>query len=191
MTPSSIGPISGESEVVRRSVSEYLIGLVHPNMQKHSLVISPDGRRVAYVARASEGKDMVVVDGEAQKEYEFVKDASLVFSPDSQRLAYIARVSAGETFIVLDREEQAFYYDIDDMIFSPDSQRVAFLAEIEVSAGSVKVLWDDEEDKYELTGFKVIAVVDGQEQSQYDNIASTTFNPDSQRLAYMARLEER
>ena len=50
-----------------------------------SLTVTPDSRRVAYVARRG-GKWLVVVDGVEGKEYDAI--GAPLFSPDGQRVAY-------------------------------------------------------------------------------------------------------
>ncbi len=53
--------------------------------QIDNLLVSPDGKRVAFVATKNK-KVFVVVDGVEGKEYEFIKN--LKFSPDSRHIAY-------------------------------------------------------------------------------------------------------
>lgn len=57
---------------------------------------SPDSQRLAYGAKVGR-KQLVVVDGQEQKQYDDISAShyvgSLIFSPDNQRLAYGARGS--------------------------------------------------------------------------------------------------
>ena len=59
-------------------------------MIKGSVVVSPDRRRLAYVARAGKNR-IVTVDWNEQNHYGRIEKGSLVFSLDSQRLAYASR----------------------------------------------------------------------------------------------------
>jgi len=156
--------------MVQRIVSERLIDPGNPSMIGNSIIVSPDCRRVAYVARAGKN-NVAVVDGKEQKQYDKIEKGSPVFSPDSQRVAYVARAD-GKQFVVVDGQEGNPYHPkwgegtgISGLVFSPDSQRVAYVARADG---------------------KQFVVVDGQEQLQYKSVGSPVFSPDSQRLAYIA-----
>ncbi len=92
-------------------------------------IFSPDGRKLAYVAK--KGKNFsVVMNGKEGKLYDRIDP--LLFSPDSRKLAYVAR-ERGKSFVVLDDEEGRPYGDIYGSrdaapVFSPDSQKLAFVA---------------------------------------------------------------
>jgi len=73
---------------VKLLIKEVPIGRVKPDKHSAMLAVSPDGKRVAYLA--SRGKrELVIIDGVEGKEY---GDGigHLVFSPDSKRVAYMA-----------------------------------------------------------------------------------------------------
>lgn len=62
--------------MVERTASERLIDEGHPSIIGKSVVVSPDSRRVAYVARGGEvwfgEKWFMVVDGLEHKEYDWI-----------------------------------------------------------------------------------------------------------------------
>jgi uncharacterized RDD family membrane protein YckC/Tol biopolymer transport system component len=135
-------------------------------IQEH-FTVSPDSRRVAYVAQLGD-KVFVVVDGKEGKPYDGIAEGTPIFSPDSRRVAYAAQLG-DKQFVVVDGKEEKQYDGILEggLIFSPDSQRVAYAAQV---------------------GDKWFVVVDGKEEKQYDGILEGTpiFSPDSQRVAYAA-----
>lgn len=93
----------------------------------NGLTISPNGKRVAYIAKQND-KEFVVVDGVEGKKYDYVKN--LRFSPDSNHIAY----AAGE-----------------GKFFQPDSQ----FSGNEVTKTMVIVIDTTERKKYEGTGVGV------------------------------------
>ena len=115
------------------SVSERLVVKVDfSSWIPASLKISPDSKRVAYVAMEKE-KQFVVVDGEEGKQYDGIVEGFFIFGPDSKRVAYGAR-EIGKRFVVVDGEEGKQYDGIvkDTLIFSPDDpdsiHHMAFLS---------------------------------------------------------------
>ena len=114
---------------------------------RNSLVFSPDGTRVAYVAITGD-KRQAVIDGNSGHPYDGI--GPLFFSPDSNRLAYGARKGT-KSVVVTDGIEGPEYDNVLAGIvhFSPDSQRVAYVAQ------------DNE---------KWMAVIDGVAQRQWDAV---------------------
>ena len=102
------------------------------DFEPEALVVSPDGRRVAYRSCSfGEKAGCVVVDGVKGKTYEQVFAGSVAFSPDGKRVAYYA-VKDGKCVLVVDGVEGEPY---DQMVkgcpsFSPDSKHVAYGAMI-------------------------------------------------------------
>ena len=161
----------------RRTISEKLVAQIDDStLVKGSLAVSPDSRRLAYVAKA-DAKAFVVVDGKEQKHYDdigrtfpiFTYDevcvGAPIFSPDSRRMVYVAREQE-KWFVVVDGKEEKHYDDIGKgvpslgavlymgtPIFSQDSRRLAYVAKV---------------------GEKMVVVVDGQEQKAYDDIGGGT-----------------
>ena len=73
--------------VARKTYTSILrLPLTEAGVQQQ-IKFSPDGLRVAYVARRGE-RFLVVVDGKEGPEYERIRVGALSFSPDSRRLAY-------------------------------------------------------------------------------------------------------
>ena len=162
----------GQEKSPNRIVSEKLIGKFHPSGIPESLKVSPDGKRVAYVA-VSRGfftgnKWFVVVDGKEEKQYDNIGPP--IFSPDSKRVGYGAK-EGNKWFVVIDGKEEKQYDNIakGTPIFSPGSKRVTYAAK---------------------EGNKWFVVVDAKEEKPYDGIwaGSLTFSPDSKRVAYWARV---
>jgi protease II len=115
-----------------------------------SLTLSPNGKRIAYIAGTGR-KRFVVVDGQEGKEYFDV--ISIAFSPDSRRVAYIAAATRKNRFIVVDEQEGKPYPDIewDSIVFSPNSKCLAYIVS---------------------TGNKMFVVVDGVEGNHYDSVVT-------------------
>ncbi|MFH1009684.1 MAG: hypothetical protein V1784_00440, partial [bacterium] len=152
-------------QLVTREVS---LGSIDPGIIEKSVVVSPDGRRVAYVARRRD-KQVVVVDGQEGKEYDKIGILSLEFSPDGKRVAYRA-LRGDKQLVVVDGQEGKEYNEIGEgdpifssdatyldsvldkfqqrtPIFSPDGKRFAYRAQ---------------------RGYMHLVVVDGQEGKEYD-----------------------
>ena len=94
---------------------------------------SPDGKHVAFVAKKSEHK-FVVLDSKPGAKYDDI-DGLLTFSPDSKRLAYVATNynanGDGRSFIVVDGKPGPKFNDVFSIsiTFSPDSKHVSYSAE--------------------------------------------------------------
>ncbi|HYM74830.1 MAG TPA: hypothetical protein VE377_02540 [Candidatus Dormibacteraeota bacterium] len=73
--------------------------------QRIDTVISPDGKRIAYVA-LRDGKLLVVVDGREGPEYDAIDKGTPVFSSDGKRVAYTAQ-KGGKWLVVVDGQEGA------------------------------------------------------------------------------------
>jgi hypothetical protein len=163
---------SGHGKSLNRIVSETFIGKIHASSIIESFKVSPDSKRVAYVAVSrgvfSGEKQFLVVDGREEKQYDYIGAGTVIFSPDSKRVAYGAIVG-NRVFLVVDGKEDKTYDTIGGRgpVFSPDSKRVAYSATV---------------------GNKHFVVVDGNGQTPYDGIAQGTliFSPDSKRVAYAA-----
>jgi len=143
------------------------------------LAVSPDSKRVGYVAQRGGqrllvgrevlllgGKWLVVLDGVEGRQYDGIGKGSPVFSPDSKRLAYGA-VRGNNQLVVVDGVEGKEYDGVGPPVFSPDSKRVAF------GAGRAR---------------NQLVVVDGVEAKEYDGIeaGNLVFSADSKRVAYVA-----
>ncbi len=189
-------------------------GPEHDAIGPLSLRFSPDGKRVAYVAKEG-GKWFVVLDGKPGLEYDRIWPSSLRFSPDWKRLAYAARKGnswAGKWFVVVDGQTGPEFDTIvpDTLHFSPDGKRIAYAAVCRTAAGGWEsfVVVDEKAgpaydriwawslhfspDSKRLAymaekGGKWVVVVDGKAGPEYDLVGHVIFSPDSKRLAYVAR----
>ncbi len=112
-----------------------------------SRVFSPDSRRFVLVARRGE-KWFAVVDGRGGPPYDRVGPIETVLPPPHQGFHPLA---AAGTQPVLFRENRNGHYE-GGLLFSPDSKRVCYVAR---------------------KGEKWVAVVDGEESVEYDEIGGT------------------
>ena len=106
-----------------------------PPEVRDSALISPDGRRIAYVKKAG-GRELLVVDGEEQPAFDRV--ASPAFSPDSKWFAYAAAV--GDTWrITVNARQRSPYPRVGPPVFSPNSRRLAYVVQLPDGHRSVMV----------------------------------------------------
>ena len=126
-----------------------------------SLVLSSDGKHIAYAGGIGDGWT-IVLDGRRVGEHKAVN--FLAISRDGNHLAYAAKAGDGWT-MVIDGTAQAAYKNITRPVFSPDGTRVAYGAN---------------------TGDRWTVVVDGKAQQPYKDLLEPTFSPDGTKLAYAA-----
>jgi hypothetical protein len=137
------------------------------------LVVSDDGKHVAYIAEPSGFDDVAVINGKPGKVYggfDSISKGSLRLSPDGSRAAYAVQKSR-EAYVVLDGKDEKAHVGVMGLVFSPDSKRVAYTA----IAGSKK--W--------------LTVIDGKEGAAYDALGTPGFSPDSKSVVNGAKLGER
>lgn len=106
-------------------------GKTYDDIPTQSPIFSPDGLRVAYLAKSG-NKQFVVVDGKEGKAYDHLDH--LVFSPDSKYLAYVAYFGEKCVVVVNGTESSAYtnFLHGSKIVFdSPDS--LHYLAMIEQS----------------------------------------------------------
>lgn len=133
---------------------------------------SHDGKHYAYGVETA-NQQLYVVDGQPGKAYDKIPANSFTWSPDSQHYAYAGLKGEGEaakSFEVIDGKEQGEGSPTSRLLFSPDSQHTAYAAT--------------------LANKKVVIVLDGKPQKEYDNVLneSLRFSPDSKRLMYVASI---
>ena len=138
-----------------------------------NVVVSGDGKHVAYVAEPGSFDDVAVIDGKPGKVYggfegDIIK-GSLAISPDGSRHGYAVKKSR-EAYVVLDGKDGKPYAGVGRPVFSPDSKRVAYTA---------------------VVGDKLLAVIDGQEGAGYDGLGIPVFSPDSKSVAMGAKFGNR
>lgn len=183
-----------------------------PQAAHDSAVISPDGRRIAYVRQIGD-RQAVVVDGRQLQPYHRV--AAPTFSPDSKWLAYAASSegksqgkSQGKWYIVINQREQGPYERVGVPVFGPASGRLVHVALLpdgkrvvidnnrpsepydEVFQGRIEFSPDGRRIAYGVRGGQQWQVlVDGRRGPACDFLGSSTsirFSPDGGRLAYAA-----
>jgi hypothetical protein len=193
---------SGQVKAQHRVVTETLIGQFDPaSFIRESFTISPDCRRVAYVAQ--EGYwFFVFVDGKGGRGYSAIAEGTITFSPDSRQVAYASRLSDKDV-VVVDGKERDAPGAATGLIFSPDSKRLAYLAKVE---NNWLVVIDDKEEgpfnsirnasrvvfspdsRHVAYGAQLsnrwFVVRDGKKQEEYDDIGEIVFSRDSKHIAY-------
>jgi dipeptidyl aminopeptidase/acylaminoacyl peptidase len=121
-----------------------------------ALLFSPNGRRIAYLARSGP-QGVVYVDGNADGVEMDALVGGMLFSDDSKRLAYGGR-RGNKCFLVVDGQRGADYEALGYFGFSPDGKHIAFVAK---------------------QGDKLTIVVDGRERGKYDIVpAGPVFRSD-------------
>jgi hypothetical protein len=172
------------------------------------VLLSNDGKHLAYVAEPNSFRRVVVVDGKQSKVYGGLDadfdDDSLVLSPDGRRAAYSIEIRNNHLAVIDGREGKA-YRAVDGLVFSPDSKRVAYRA---VLGNKLLIVVDGREGTgYDELGLPVFSpdgktvacgagagkskfiVVNGQNQKAYAEVGEPEFSPDGRRLAYEAEIE--
>ncbi|MBD3293082.1 MAG: hypothetical protein GF393_09170 [Armatimonadia bacterium] len=146
--------VSEDGEHIAYGCSEGVVldgQVIAEEQQALSVVLSPDGERVAWTEFLEDDNDpgeQVVINGEPVVEgigpYDMMLSAR--FSPDGSRFAFVGRrgiYSTGKQMMVHDGEVSEEYDRIlfSGPIFSPDSEHLAWAA---VDGGRVKVILDGE-----------------------------------------------
>ncbi len=157
------------------------------NRYQRRLIFSPDGKRVAYVAKRG-SKYLVVVDGKPGPEYRDIVEGSPLFSPDGKRVAYAAMKPDKLVFAVVDGIPGPGHDGIDNhtLVFSPDGKRVAYAAK----KGRKWLLVVDPSpgDSRLRQGYAGQAgEAGGKGGPEYDRIRKPVFSPDGKRVAYVAQ----
>jgi Tol biopolymer transport system component len=129
--------------VARKGLTEVCVtdaGEERASFQITDLLLSPDGKHVAYKALRTDGHS-VVRDGKEGKPYFQILDHSLRFSPDGQRLAYMAMLPGGLTVVADGLEGKGYGYNgfIPSLAFSPDGRHLAYVATRADTTGVVVV----------------------------------------------------
>ncbi len=123
--------------VTKLTVKEISLGVIPEGTVPGSIVVSPDGTRLAYVLDTGRGY-RVVLDGKEQPAFTFIFPKTLKFSPDGKRFAYTVGLNANRkppTAVVIDGKQGPVFDQIrpsedgSNTYFSPDGKRVAYVAE--------------------------------------------------------------
>ena len=133
-----------------------------------NVVVSGDGKHIAYVAESGVFQYVVVKDGKPTDTLKGIADRSLAISPDGSRVGFATK-DFGKFKAVIDGQESKAYRGVLGIVFSPDSQRVAYTAVAD----------------------KWVAVIDGKKSPGYDGLGTPAFSPDSKSVAMGAKLGNR
>lgn len=123
--------------VTKLTVKETSLGVIPEGTVPGTIVVSPDGTRLAYVLDTGRGH-RVILDGKEQPVFTFIFPKTLRFSPDSKRFAYTVGLNANRkppTAVVIDGKQGPVFDQIrpsedgSNTYFSPDGKRVAYVAE--------------------------------------------------------------
>lgn len=135
-------------------------GPLFDSIGRGPVVLSPDGRRLAYLAENKTNKQLsVVADGAPGPEYEKILAGTPIFSPDSRRFAYAAQKEK-KRFIMLDGAPGPPFDDVLVAGFSPDSRHLVYYA-------------TEEKNKR--------VVIDDQTGPSFDAIGPVYFSPASEK----------
>jgi len=157
--------------------------------------ISPDGKRVAYLAHTlAKGKDFaVVLDGQPGPTYEFFMTHP-AFTPDSQHVVYFVKVK--DTVVELRdhkvvREIPFKNPAVKSVTFSADSRRMAFLIDTGGAGKAVTFVGADDQQTASLSYFGAVArrrvVVEGDAPQEFEfesiSVGAPIFSPNGKYLA--------
>ncbi len=174
-----------ESPSFKRIAKERTIAVLDPStFIGESFVVSPDGRRAAFIEKVGD-KRTAVVDGVRQRPYDEISrplvGGGLEFSPDSSRITYFAREDK-DWFLVIDGQEQREH--------RLNIRSSTLLGEVVYSRLSM-IRYSKEGAHYCYVaeeGDTQYLVVDGKAfGNRYEEVYSCTFSDDGKRIAYGAR----
>ena len=122
-------PAWGGEGKTRLEVREADAHEIDPGIDEDSLVVSPDGMRVAYIAKRENGV-VAIVDGKPGTIYANL--APIAFSPDGKRYAYKATRHDHKWTFVVDGKEGPLHGNTRAAthVFSPDGSRTAYVADV-------------------------------------------------------------
>lgn len=206
-------PVFGSAETANPKPEvfkqESFLANLSPGIATQTLRISPDGQRIAYMAKLEDGSEAVFVNDDRSPKYAGIVKDSLSFSPDSGRVGYGALRDGNKVVVVDGKEYPAFNGSAEGMpIWSSDSKHFAFFATTDdgrflaVVDGKPSRAWDLViKDSFvfspDSSRFAFVAkdgdfgrvVVDGEAGPRNRNVAGFTFSPDSRHFAYIAMFE--
>jgi len=160
-------PANSKPEVFKQ---ESFLANLSPGIATQTLRVSPNGQRIAYMAKLEDGTETVFVNNDRSPKYAGIVKDSLSFSPDSERVGYGALRDGNKVVVVDGKEYPAFNGSAEGMpLWSSDSKHFAFFAMTD--------------------GGRLLAVVDGKPGREWDLIIkdSFVFSPDSSRFAFIAK----
>jgi WD40 repeat protein len=142
-----------------------LLGKLTDSKDTKAVSISDDYNHLAVLSQKG-AKYFVTLDGAPGKEYDWIVRGSLGFSMDSKHFGYVVQ-QGDDMFVVMDGKEGKAYREIaaSNITYAPAGARYAYYARPKA-------------------GGKWVAVVDGQESKEFDQIGNLSFSPDGKRLAF-------
>ncbi len=161
-------PVMGPNYVVSDGKIHEEYGWINPR----SLVFSPNGKHLAYVAVSGNAvwpykRDIpeggiwnVVLDEEIIGQYDFASE--FIFSPNGNDFAYVAR-KEGSSFIVLNGKRMTEYDMVRRPVFSSDGSQFAYIAE---------------------KNAKQFVVLNGEEKEKYSRVVDFQFSSDNTKYGY-------
>jgi roadblock/LC7 domain-containing protein len=180
---------------------EQVLARIPEGVHPRRITFSPDGRRVAYLAK--QGASTFLMLGDERGEEVLIEDESgdfpgPIFSADGKHFAYGAGKRPKE-YVVLDGKKQREFSDVRGLEFSPDGEHLSYKAQFQkqqvlVLDGVVRPLPDvppekpRREDLYEepgRPGRNPRVVIQGKPTEEFQGIGPTAESPDKKRLAYV------
>ena len=159
-------PLFAQQALTLTEKATVLGKLVAESKDTRAISISDDYNHLAILSQKG-NKYLVTLDGAPGKEYEWIVRGSLGFTPDSKHLAYIVQ-QGDDMFAVVDGKEGKAYKEIasSNITFAPVGSRYAYYGKPKGASN------------------KWVAVIDGQESKEFDQVGNLTFSPDGKRVAY-------
>lgn len=132
-------------------------GPFYERIVRGSLTFSPDGKRLAYVAKENDTL-VFVVDGREQEQKGFNRISSITFSMNSRSVGYIAHRDGVAPYgekgkVVVNGRAGREYHAVNDILFSEDGEHFSYLA----------ANWSGDEDNWT----KVFVVLDHEVINEY------------------------
>lgn len=192
--------------------SEYSFVVVNGEKQKgyfevfpDSITFSPNGQKLAYIARDNYGY-FLVVNGQEGKRYQEILTDSLNFSPDSENIVCVARNKIGddkyEYFIVVNGNNEGRKYEEilpNTIMFSDDGKKISYVVKDKNRFFTVFYSLDEKsggENTYSFFNPSVTSnfynsnlsrefLSDDQQKQIFNIINSFAYSPDGKKFAYV------
>ncbi|MAB81541.1 MAG: hypothetical protein CMJ89_19545 [Planctomycetes bacterium] len=194
------GPETGPRLKVRHTT----LGLMDPEIPPESIMVSPDGRHLAYMSIES-GTVKVYSDGVASEPFEGFRPESINYAPDGRTLTYMGVRGTKSYVVVGDAEYKYGRISTGGIRFSMDGSRYGFVGKR--NANYYALIDGEEIGPYKLIskqpiklsqnnehyGFiatidgKQVAVIDGKEGPSFDAIVAIRFSPGGEHCSYIGK----
>jgi len=104
---------------------DHIPGMAFDDIRLRSLIFSPNGERLAYVAIRDNQQVLVEHQTSVETAYDAISQDTLRFSGDNAHLAYIVQDN-GRWRLIVNGERGELYDDVGTPVFSPDSEHLAY-----------------------------------------------------------------